>query len=100
MQTSVTRILGMEQPIVQAPIGGLSNPRLAAAVSNAGGLGTIAMTWSEPDEIREGIRATRALTTQPFGINLIIDEDQHERLAAGLESGVRVVSFFWGDPAP
>ena len=100
MQTSVTRILGIEQPIVQAPIGGLSNPRLAAAVSNAGGLGMIAMTWAEPDDIRQGIRSTQALTAEPFGINLIIDEDQSERVAVVLESGVKNVSFFWGDPAP
>ena len=100
MQTSVTRALGIEQPIIQAPIGGLSNPRLAAAVSNAGGLGMIAMTWMEPDEIREGIRSTQALTMQPFGINLIIDEPQMERLGAVLESGVKIVSFFWGDPTP
>lgn len=100
MQTSVTRALGIEQPIVQAPIGGLSNPRLAAAVSNAGGLGMIAVTWMEPDEIREAVRATQALTTQPFGINLIIDEPQNERLSAALESGVPIISFFWGDPVP
>ena len=100
MQTSVTRALGIEQPIVQAPIGGLSNPRLAAAVSNAGGLGMIAQTWMSPDEIRESVRATQALTTQPFGINLIIDEPQDERLAAALEAGVKVISLFWGDPAP
>lgn len=100
MQTSVTRALGIEQPIVQAPIGGLSNPRLAAAVSNAGGLGLIAQTWMSPDEMRESIRATQALTTLPFGINLIIDEPQEERVAVALEAGVKVISFFWGDPAP
>jgi NAD(P)H-dependent flavin oxidoreductase YrpB (nitropropane dioxygenase family) len=100
MQTSVTRALGIEHPIVQAPIGGLSNPRLAAAVSNAGGLGMIAQTWMSPDEIRESVRATQALTPRPFGINLIIDEPQEERLTAALEAGVNVISFFWGDPAP
>jgi NAD(P)H-dependent flavin oxidoreductase YrpB (nitropropane dioxygenase family) len=100
MQTSVTRKLGIEQPIVQAPIGGLSNPRLAAAVSNAGGLGLIAMTWTELDEMRQAIRSTQALTGQPFGINLIIDEPQEERLAVALENGVKIISFFWGDPAP
>ena len=100
MQTSVTRFLGIEDPIVQAPIGGLSNPRLAAAVSNAGGLGMIAMTWMEPDEIREVVRATRVLTSEPFGINLILDEPRDEQLAAALDTGVKVVSFFWGDPAP
>jgi NAD(P)H-dependent flavin oxidoreductase YrpB (nitropropane dioxygenase family) len=100
MQTSVTRFLGIQDPIVQAPIGGLSNPRLAAAVSNAGGLGMIAMSWMDPDEMREAIRATRVLTSEPFGINLIIDESRDEQLAAALEMGVKVISFFWGDPAP
>jgi nitronate monooxygenase len=99
MQTSVTRALGIEHPIIQAPIGGISNPRLAAAVSNAGGLGMIAQTWMSPDEIRESVRATQALTPRPFGINLIIDEPQEERLTAALEAGVKVISFFWGDPA-
>jgi nitronate monooxygenase len=98
MQTSVTRLLGIEQPIVQAPMGGISNPRLAAAVSNAGGLGMIAQTWATADEIRETVRATRALTDRPFGINLVINKPQAERLAAVLESGVRIISFFWGDP--
>jgi nitronate monooxygenase len=96
----VTRALGIEHPIIQAPIGGLSNPRLAAAVSNAGGLGLIAQTWMSPDEIRESVRATQALTPRPFGINLIIDEPQEERLGAALDAGVKVISFFWGDPAP
>lgn len=100
LETAVTRLLGLDAPIVQAPIGGLSNPRLAAAVSNAGGLGMIAMTWMTPDEIRAAVAETRALTDRPFGVNIIIEEPQEERVAAALEAGVTVVSFFWGDPAP
>ena len=100
LETGLTRLLGLDVPIVQAPIGGLSNPRLAAAVSNAGGLGMIAITWLSPDEIREAVCATRDLTSRPFGVNLIIDEPQDERLAVVLETGVKIVSFFWGDPAP
>ena len=100
LETGVTRLLGLEAPIVQAPIGGLSNPRLAAAVANAGGLGMIAIGFLEPDAIRESIRAARALTSKPFGVNLIIDEPQDERLAVALDEGVKFVSFFWGDPAP
>ncbi len=100
METSVTRALGIEQPIVQAPIGGLSNPRLAAAVSNAGGLGMIAQTWMSLEQIRESIRATQALTPRPFGINLIIDEPQDERVAVVMAAGIKVISFFWGDPKP
>jgi NAD(P)H-dependent flavin oxidoreductase YrpB (nitropropane dioxygenase family) len=98
VQTTVTRALGIEHPVIQAPIGGLSNPRLAAAVSSAGGLGTIAMTWSGPDEIRDAVRVTRSLTDRPFGANLIIDGPQDERLAVILDEGVRIVSLFWGDP--
>ncbi len=102
MQTAVTRLLGIEHPIVQAPIGGLSVPELAGAVSAAGGLGMMAVTWLEPDDIRAAVRAVRALTDRPFGVNIIIDEadEPHdERVAAALDAGVGIVSFFWGDPA-
>ena len=100
METSVTRALGIEHPIIQAPIGGVSVPALAGAVSNAGGLGMMAVGFLSPDEIRAAIAELRALTDRPFGINLIIDEPQEERLDAALEAGARVISFFWGDPAP
>jgi nitronate monooxygenase len=103
MQTSVTRILGIEQPIIQAPIGGLSVPALAGAVSNAGGLGMMAVTWKSPDEIRTAIDEVRAITDRPFGVNIIIDrtdEPQDERVEVALAAGAPVISFFWGDPAP
>jgi NAD(P)H-dependent flavin oxidoreductase YrpB (nitropropane dioxygenase family) len=101
METSVTRALGIEHPIIQAPIGGLSVPALAGAVSNAGGLGMMAQSWMTPDEQRASIAEIRGLTDKPFGINLIIDERraQDERLDIALKEGVRVISFFWGDPA-
>jgi nitronate monooxygenase len=100
METMLTRLLGIEHPVIQAPIGMLSNPNLAAAVSNAGGLGMIAQTWSTLDAIRETIRTTHSLTDRPFGINLIIEEPQDERLEVVLDAGVKIVSFFWGDPSP
>jgi nitronate monooxygenase len=100
MRTAVTSLLGIEQPIIQAPIGGLSVPALAAAVSNAGGLGMMAITWLDPDEIRNAVAAVRALTDRPFGINLIVDEPQDERLEVALAAGAPVASFFWGDPGP
>lgn len=103
MQTSVTRALGIEHPVVQAPIGGLSVPALAGAVSNAGGLGTMAITWLEPDGIRAAIQALRGITDKPYAVNVIIDPQdppQHERIAAALEAGAPNVSFFWGDPKP
>ena len=100
LRTSFTRLLGLDAPIVQAPIGGLSVAPLAAAVSRAGGLGMMAISWQTTDEIRDAIGIVRAATDRPFGVNLIIDEPQDERLEAALAAGVKVVSFFWGDPAP
>ena len=103
MRTAVTERLGIEQPIIQAPIGGLSVPALAGAVSNAGGLGMMAVTWMSPDEIRAAIDAVRAITDRPFGVNIIIDrsdEPQDERVEVALAAGAPIISFFWGDPAP
>jgi NAD(P)H-dependent flavin oxidoreductase YrpB (nitropropane dioxygenase family) len=103
MRTSVTERLGIEQPIVQAPIGALSVPALAGAVSNAGGLGMMAITWTDLDGIRSQIRDVRAVTDRPFGVNVIIDpsdEPQDERVEVALEAGAPVISFFWGDPGP
>ena len=100
METAFTRLVGIEVPIVQAPIGTLTNPRLAAAVSNAGGLGMLALGGAEPDHLRRVVAETQALTDRPFGVNLNLRRPQAERVAAALEAGVRVVSLFWGDPSP
>ena len=95
MRTPVCELLGIEQPIVQAPMSALVE--LAAAVSNAGGLGMLALTWSSP--AGDPVRQTAALTDRPFGGNLIISTDQHRRLDEALEAGLKIVSLFWGDPA-
>lgn len=103
METSLTQLLGIEHPIIQAPIGGLSVPALAGAVSNAGGLGMMAITWLTFDDIRAAIADLHARTNGPFGVNIVIDrsdEPQDERLEVALAAGAPVVSFFWGDPAP
>lgn len=96
MRTPVCELLGIEQPIVQAPMSAV--PELAAAVSNAGGLGALALTWSTP--AGDVVRETAALTDRPFAGNLVLSSDQHHRLDDALEAGLRVVSFFWGDPGP
>jgi nitronate monooxygenase len=95
MRTPVCARLGIEQPIVQAPMSAV--PELAAAVSNAGALGMLALTWSSP--AGDAVRDTAALTDRPFGGNLILNSDQHRRLDEALEAGLRIVSLFWGDPA-
>ena len=89
-------LIGIDIPIVQAAMGGATSSQLAAAVSNAGGLGMLAHGWSPPDAMRAEIRATKALTSRPFGVNLVLTQPQEERLAVCLSEGVQVVSFFWG----
>ncbi|MDR6201373.1 NAD(P)H-dependent flavin oxidoreductase YrpB (nitropropane dioxygenase family) [Paraburkholderia graminis] len=63
-------VLGLHHPIVQAPMAGISTPLMAAAVSNAGALGSIAVGAGTPDRARELIAATRALTDKPFNVNV------------------------------
>src|SRR4051794_19580663 len=65
--------LGLETPIVQAPMGGgPSTPALVAAVSNAGGFGSLGATYLAPAVLDETIRAVRALTDRPFAVNLFV----------------------------
>ncbi len=95
----ILELLDIRYPIFQAPMGRTAPPELAAAVTNAGGLGMLGTSWDAPDVMREKIRATRALTSGPIAVNLAMSLDQHERLAIALEEGVQAISFFWGDPA-
>ncbi len=69
---------------------------LAAAVSNAGALGMLALTWSTP--AGDVVRDTVALTDRPFGGNFILTSDHHKRVDQALEAGMRIVSLMWGDP--
>jgi NAD(P)H-dependent flavin oxidoreductase YrpB (nitropropane dioxygenase family) len=96
--TPFCRRLDLTAPVVQAPVGSATTPELAAAVSNAGGLGMLALTWTPPGSVRESIRATRALTDRPFGVNLVLEWAQGERVQACAEESVAAVSTFWGDP--
>ncbi len=95
MSTPVCELLGIEQPIVQAPMAAV--PQLAAAVSNAGALGMVTLTWS--DDAGAVVRQTAALTARPFGGNFVLTEDHHRRLDQALDAGLRIVSFMWGDPS-
>ncbi len=72
-------------------------PRLAAAVSNAGALGMVTLTWS--DDAGAVVRETAGLTARPFGGNFVLTEDHHRRLDQALDAGLRIVSFMWGDPS-
>ncbi|MEN0104973.1 MAG: nitronate monooxygenase [Pseudomonas sp.] len=67
---SVLSLLNIQHPIIQAPMVGVSTPALAAAVSNAGALGSIGLGASTAEQAQTMIRATRALTSAPFNVNL------------------------------
>jgi NAD(P)H-dependent flavin oxidoreductase YrpB (nitropropane dioxygenase family) len=98
LRTKLCDILGIEFPIIEAPIARSS--KLVAAVSNAGGLGVLPVTWSEDDEIKEEISKIKKLTDKPFGVNLVLHWPAEEKLKVCLDEGVPIVSFFWGDPSP
>ena len=100
LRTPFCELAGIAVPVVQAPIGGASVPALAAAVSNAGGLGMLAVSWDDPGQLSEKVAQARSLTGKPFGINVILEWPQEDRVARCLAAGVRVISTFWGDPAP
>ena len=99
MRTALCDKLGIDVPIVLAALGGAHSPELAAAVSNAGGLGMLPLWGVDIDTLRRDIRATQALTSRPFAVNLNVGFPQEERLAVCLEEGVKVISFFWADPS-
>jgi nitronate monooxygenase len=107
-ETSAAAVLGVRYPLLQAPMSGVSTPELAAAVSNAGGLGSLGAAWLPPDELRAEIRALRALTERPFMVNLFAwpqpdpepaaHPDLREQLAVVAEERVPVFGFTFGIP--
>ena len=94
----ITRMFGVDIPIVQAPMGFIAKPPLVGAVANAGAVGLV--PGSLPiDEVREDIRQTRALTSKPFGVNLPIAFVQDIRIIDMiLEEGIRFVTTSAGSP--
>ena len=99
LDTRVTRLLGVDYPIVQAPMGWIARSQLASAVSNAGGLGIIETSSGELDAVREEIRKMRDLTDKPFGVNIaqlfVRDPGIVDFV---IDNGVRFVTTSAGDP--
>jgi nitronate monooxygenase len=90
--------LGVRLPIVQAPIGSATTPELAAGVSNAGALGSLAVSWRDLQATEDIIRRTQALTPHPFAVNVVLAWPQAERIEIALESGVPIIWTAWGAP--
>ena len=101
LHTSLCELLNIEVPIICAPMGPhITSPELAAAVSNAGGLGIISFGGYPPPLLREEIRRLRGLTDRPFGVNLLLEFPVEEHVNFCVEERVPILSFFWGDPLP
>lgn len=88
-------LFGLRYPIFQAPFGGID---LAAAISNAGAMGSIALWNSTPDAARDSVERLRSRTQRPFVVNYVLAFEP-ESLPAALDAGAPVVSFSWGLPA-
>lgn len=104
IRTAITELLGIKYPIVQGGMMWVGTADMAAAVSNAGGLGIItALTQPTPDELRREIDRCRKMTDRPFGVNLTIlpsvsQPPYTEYRKAIIESGVRIVETAGGRP--
>lgn len=102
IETRVTTLLGIRYPIIQGGLARVALADLAAAVSNAGGLGQITIaTLETPEKLRAEIRRCRTLTDKPFGVNFPIGRmDIWPLIDTALEEGVPVIALTAGNPAP
>jgi enoyl-[acyl-carrier protein] reductase II len=95
----VTQMLGVDIPIVQAPMGWIARSQLASAVSNAGAMGIIETSSGELDVIRDEIRKMRDLTDKPFGVNIAQAFVRDPAIADFVvEQGVKFVTTSAGSP--
>lgn len=100
MNNRITKLFGIEKPIIQAGMIWCSGWRLAAAVSNAGGLGIIGAGSMYPDVFREHIQKCKAATSRPFAVNLpLLYPNIEEHMAILMEEGVKIVFTSAGNPA-
>ncbi len=99
MRNRITELLGVQHPIVQAPMGWIARSQLASAVSNAGGMGIIETSSGQLSEVREEIAKMRTLTDKPFGVNIaqafVRDPDIVQFV---VDQGVKFVTTSAGDP--
>ncbi len=101
MKTAITEILGIEKPIFQGGMAWIADARLAAAVSNAGGLGLISSINAGAEAVRKEIRKARELTDKPFGVNIMLAAPNAAEIAdLVVEEGVRILTTGAGSPAP
>ena len=102
LRTPVCDLFGIDVPIFLAGMGGVSYAELCAAVSNAGGLGTLGMAGRSHNEIREEIKKTRDLTDKPFGVDLLaaVPESLERTADVIIEGGAKAFISGLGVPPP
>lgn len=99
MQTRISKLLKTEYPILQGGMAWVAEYHLAAAVSNAGGLGIIGAASAPPEVVREQIKKTKELTKNPFGVNvMLLNPNAPEVAQVVIEEGVKVVTTGAGNP--
>lgn len=99
MKTRVTALLGIEYPIIQGGMAWVAEHNLAAAVSEAGGLGLIGGANAPGEVVREEIRKARELTDKPFGVNVMLMSPFADDVAkVVVEEGIKVVTTGAGNP--
>ena len=99
MQTEVTKLLGIEYPIIQGGMAWVAEYHLAAGVSNAGGLGLIGAASAPADWVREQVREAKKLTDKPFGVNIMLMSPYADEVAKVIvEEGIKVVTTGAGNP--
>lgn len=99
MDNNICNLLNIEYPIFQGAMAWVSDSSLAAAVSNAGGLGIIAGASAPASYVREEIRKVKELTDKPFGVNImLLSENANELAEIVVEEGVKVVTTGAGNP--
>lgn len=100
INSELCRLLGIEYPVLQGGMAWIADGKLAAAVSNGGGLGIIAAGASGPEPVREQIKLARELTDKPFGVNIMLMSPHADEIAALVaEEHVGVVTTGAGNPA-
>src|SRR5918999_5106502 len=98
LRTPVCDVLGVEVPIMQAAIWPATAPELVAAVSDAGGLGSIGSVFESAENVERNIARVRELTSRPFAVNHVVPLLDEEAFEATLEAQPEVISLALGDP--
>ncbi len=99
MKTRITDMLGIEYPIIQGGMAWVAEHHLAAAVSEAGGMGLIGAGGAPAEFVREQIRKAKEMTQKPFGVNLMLMNPEADAIAQVIvEEGVKVVTTGAGNP--